>query len=352
MLPEIGMAGQQKLKSSSVLLVGVGGLGCPILQYLAAAGVGKIGIIDFDAVDETNLQRQVIYSTDEIGSPKVEAAAKKTNAINPHIEVVAIDEKLSAENALEILAHYDVIADGSDNFETKYLVNDACIILDKPLVFGSIYRFQGQVSVFNFNNGPTYRCLYPESSDLESCSAVGVLGVLPGIVGCFMANEVIKVLLNFGEILSGKLLLIDSKSLSVHTHHFSLNPENKKITELVPTSAVCANEFEPHNLNLFEDDLFLIDVREPHEHLAYNIGGMNLPLNVLREKLEQLKPTLTNNKKIVFYCKSGFRSKKATTIAQSLSITNSSSLRGGLDHLTKSNQHGNKEKINTEESIY
>lgn len=351
MLPEIGIEGQQKLKSSSVLLVGVGGLGCPILQYLASAGVGKIGIVDFDAVDETNLQRQVIYSTEEIGSPKVEAAAKKINAINPYIDVVAIDKKLSPENALEILAPYDVIVDGSDNFETKYLINDACIMLNKTLVFGSIYRFQGQISVFNFNNGPTYRCLYPESSDLESCSAVGVLGVLPGIVGCFMANEVIKVLLKFGDILSGKLLVIDSKSLSVHTHHFSLNPENKNITELVPMSAVCVNEFEPKNLNLFEEDLLLIDVREPYEHLAYNIGGMNFPLNILKEKLEHLKPTLTNNKKIVFYCKSGIRSKKATTIAQSLSITNSSSLRGGLDHLTKSNYHGNKEKISAEESI-
>jgi sulfur-carrier protein adenylyltransferase/sulfurtransferase len=347
MLPEIGIEGQEKLKSSSVLLVGVGGLGCPILQYLASAGVGRIGIVDFDKVDETNLQRQIIYSTDEIGTQKADAAGRRAAQINPHIEIVAIDKKLSPENALEILTPYDVIVDGSDNFETKYLVNDACIILNKPFVFGSIYRFQGQVSVFNFNNGPTYRCLFPESSNLESCSSVGVLGVLPGIVGCFMANEVIKVLLNFGEILSGKLLVIDSKSLSLQIHHFSLIRENKNITELVPMSATCSNEFGPDNLILFEDELVLIDVREPHEHLAHNIGGINFPLNSLQENLEQLDQTTTDRKKIIFYCKSGVRSKKATTIAQSIGITNSSSLRGGLDHLIKTNYNGNNEKIST-----
>jgi adenylyltransferase/sulfurtransferase len=352
MLPEIGIEGQQKLKSSSVLLVGVGGLGCPILQYLASAGVGKIGIVDFDKVDETNLQRQVIYSTDEIGSQKVDAAGGRIKQINPHIEIVTINKRLSPENALEIFTPYDLIVDGSDNFETKYLVNDACIILNKPFVFGSIYRFQGQVSVFNFNNGPTYRCLFPESSNLESCSAVGVLGVLPGIVGCFMANEVIKVLLNFGEILSGKLLVIDSKSLSIRIHHFSLISENKNITELVPFSISCSSEFEPTNLSLSESDLLLIDVREPHEHLAHNIGGINFPLNSLQEKLDQLNKKIAKNKKIIFYCKTGIRSKKATTLAQSIGLTNSFSLRGGLDHLTKTKSYGNKEKISSEESIY
>lgn len=352
MLPEIGMEGQQKLKSSSVLLVGAGGLGCPILQYLASAGVGKIGIMDFDKVDETNLQRQVLYSTDETGSQKADAAKRRMEQINPYIELVAIDKKLSPENALEIFTPYDLIVDGSDNFETKYLVNDACIILDKPFVFGSIYRFQGQVSVFNFNNGPTYRCLFPESSNLESCSSVGVLGVLPGIIGCFMANEVIKVLLNFGDILSGKLLVIDSKSLSIRIHHFSLILENKNITDLVSLSVSCSNEFEPDNLKAFESDLLLIDVREPHEHLAHNIGGINFPLNSLPEKLDQLNHKPTKEKKIIFYCKTGARSKKATALAQNIGLTNSFSLRGGLDNLTKTKSYGNKEKSNTEKSLY
>jgi adenylyltransferase/sulfurtransferase len=352
MLPEIGIEGQQKLKSSSVLLVGAGGLGCPILQYLASAGVGKIGIVDFDKVDETNLQRQIIYSTDEIGAQKADAAKRRTALNNPHIEIIAINKKLGPENALEIFTPYDLIVDGSDNFETKYLVNDACIILNKPFVLGSVYRFQGQVSVFNFNNGPTYRCLFPESSNLESCSVVGVLGVLPGIVGCFMANEVIKVLLNFGEIMSGKLLVIDSKSLSVRIHQFSLICENKNITELVPLSVACSNEFEPDNLIVFENDLMLIDVREPHEHYAYNIGGINFPLNSLQENSDQLNQEIAKGKKIVFYCKTGVRSKKATTLAQSIGITNSFSLRGGLDNLTKTTTYGNKEKVITEESIH
>jgi sulfur-carrier protein adenylyltransferase/sulfurtransferase len=331
LLPEIGMEGQQKLKASSVLLIGVGGLGSPVLQYLASAGVGKIGIVDFDKVDETNLQRQIIYSTDDIGSKKTEAAKRRIEQANPHIEIAAIDKRLSPENVLEIFTPYDLIVDGSDNFETKYLVNDACIILNKPFVFGSIYRFQGQVTVFNFHNGPTYRCLFSESSNLESCSTVGVLGVLPGIVGCFMANEAIKTLLNFGDILSGKLLVIDSKSLSIQLHYFSLVAENKNITKLASSPEYCSKEIEPGCLKTTDDDLFLIDVREPHEHHVYNIGGVNFPLHSLEEKLGQLNQSIIKNKKIIFYCKTGARSKKANTLAQRIGINNSFSLRGGID---------------------
>jgi sulfur-carrier protein adenylyltransferase/sulfurtransferase len=337
LLPEVGMEGQQKLKASSVLLVGVGGLGSPVLQYLAAAGVGKIGIIDFDMVDETNLHRQVIYSTNEVGTQKVYAARKKMEQANLHVEIVAINKKLDVENALDIFAHYDLVVDCSDNFNTKYLTNDACVILNKPLVFGSIYRFQGQVSVFNYNNGPTYRCLFPERSDRESCSDAGVLGVLPGIIGCFMANEVIKILLNFGDILSGKLLVIDSKSLSIQIHNFSLLAENRNIKELTPSSMFCSNEIEASNLNELQDALYLIDVREPDEHIAYNIGGINIPLSVLQEDPGQLDQKILKGKKIIFYCKTGVRSKKAVIIAQSQGIKNSLSLRGGIDFITKTN---------------
>ncbi len=336
-LDEIGMAGQHKLKAAAVLVVGIGGLGSPVLQYLAAAGVGKIGLVDFDRVDETNLHRQIIYSTADLGLQKVDAAKKRMEQVNPCIEIVAINKRLDSENALDILAPYDLVVDGSDNFATKYLVNDACVILNKPFVFGSIYRLGGQVSVFNFVNGPTYRCLFPESSDLESCSAVGVLGVLPGIIGCFMANEVIKIIVGFGEILSGKLLVIDSKSLSIQLHQFSAVPENRNITTLVPSPAFCANEIEPTSLDLADEDLFLIDVREPHEHLAHNIGGVNFPLNSLAQNLGQLDQTVINGKKIAFYCKTGARSKKAMTIAQSMGIKNPFSLRGGTDLITKTN---------------
>lgn len=337
LLPEVGMEGQQILKTSSVLLIGVGGLGSPVLQYLAAAGVGKIGIIDFDVVDDSNLQRQVIYSTDEVGIEKVFAARKKMEQANVHVEIVAINKKLDAGNALDIFAPYDLVIDCSDNFDTKYLSNDACVILNKPLVFGSIYKFQGQVSVFNYNNGPTYRCLFPGRSNLESCSDAGVLGVLPGIIGCFMANEAIKVLLNFGDILSGKLLVIDSKSLSIQIHNFSLQTENRNIKELAASSIFCSNEIDPNNLNESQDALCLIDVRASHEHLVHNIGGINIPLDVLNEDPGQLDEEVFKGKKIIFYCQTGVRSKKAVIMAQNKGIKNSFSLRGGIDFITKTN---------------
>ena len=213
MLSEIGITGQKKLKDSKVLVIGAGGLGCPVLQYITAAGVGSIGIIDFDVVDVSNLQRQILYSTNDIGANKAAAAKERLNALNPLINIIAYEYKLSNKNALELFSQYDIIVDGSDNFSTRYLVNDACVLTEKPLVYGAIHKFEGQVTVFNFEQGPSYRCLFPEAPSPDSapnCSETGVLGVLPGIIGVYQANEVLKIILGIGESLSGKLLLIDA----------------------------------------------------------------------------------------------------------------------------------------------
>src|ERR1035437_2494874 len=219
-LPEIGLEGQQKLKQAKVLVVGAGGLGCPVLQYLTAAGVGTLGIIDFDTVDESNLQRQVLYSTEDIGKHKAAIAKEKLEKQNPDINLVSHVAHLTSANALEIISQYDIVVDGSDNFATRYLVNDACVILNKVLVFGSIFKFEGQVSVFNYKGGPTYRCLYPEApaeGDVPNCAEIGVLGVLPGIVGTLQANEVIKIITGIGDILSGKLLTLDALTMQFNT---------------------------------------------------------------------------------------------------------------------------------------
>ena len=225
LLPEIGHEGQQKLKNARVLVIGAGGLGCPVLMYLVAAGVGKIGIVDFDRVDETNLQRQVLFDVADIGSSKSEVAKHKLSGQNPLIEIESIQQRVTNQNAIGIFSGYDIVVDGTDNFSTRYLVNDACVLLDKTLVSGSIFKFQGQISVFNFKNekgerGPTYRCLFPTpppSGSILSCSETGVLGVLPGILGTLMANEVIKIIAGIGEVLSGKVLLIDALTMNFQT---------------------------------------------------------------------------------------------------------------------------------------
>ncbi|MEI6509301.1 MAG: HesA/MoeB/ThiF family protein, partial [Bacteroidota bacterium] len=231
-LPEIGLEGQQKLKLAKVLVIGAGGLGCPLLQYLAAAGVGTIGVVDSDTVDESNLHRQILYSSNEVGKNKADIAAKKLSELNPFIKITPIVSYLNSENALQLFSDFDIIIDGSDNFATRYLVNDACVILNKPFVSGSIYKFQGQISVFNYHEGPTYRCLYPEPGDIPNCAEVGVLGVLPGIVGCLMANETIKMIIGNGEVLSGKLLVFDSLTMQFNTFGFSTVAENKNIKTL------------------------------------------------------------------------------------------------------------------------
>jgi molybdopterin/thiamine biosynthesis adenylyltransferase len=231
LLPEIGLPGQEKLKQAKVLVVGAGGLGCPVLLYLTAAGVGTIGIMDDDRVDESNLQRQILYHPEDVGRFKAEVARARLANQNPHIKMNSHVSRLNSQNALSVFAFYDIIIDGSDNFPTRYLVNDACVILGKPLVFGSIFKFHGQVSVFNYKNGPTYRCLYPQppaTDEVPNCSEIGVLGVLPGIIGTLMTNEVLKMITETGEILSGKLVMIDTLTLDFNSFSFKLNPANKK----------------------------------------------------------------------------------------------------------------------------
>jgi adenylyltransferase/sulfurtransferase len=333
-LPEIGLEGQQKLNQAKVLVIGAGGLGCPVLQYLTAAGIGTIGIVDFDKVDESNLQRQILYNTEDVGKYKAEVAKKKLARQNPHIKLTAITSQLTANNALDIISQYDIIVDGSDNFATRYLVNDASVILNKILVFGSIYQFDGQVSVFNYKNGPTYRCLYPEppiDGEIANCAEVGVIGVLPGIVGTLQANEAIKIITEIGEILSGKLLTFDALTMQFNTFDIDLNPENKKINKLIDYDTFCGTTKEISADELKEkiklkQDFQLIDVREESEYQLKNIGGVLIPLNILQNNLHKID----KEKKIVVHCASGMRSKKAIAILKENGFTKVYNLKNGL----------------------
>ena len=335
-LPEIGIEGQEKFKASKVLVVGCGGLGCPILQYLTAVGIGTIGIIDFDLVSESNLQRQILFSTNDIGKQKVIVAKEKLTKQNPFITIKTYTAKIEIANALEIIKEYDIIVDGSDNFSTRYLLNDACVMLDKPLVSGSIFKFEGQVTVFNFNNGPTYRCLYtepPSSNEMPNCSDIGVLGIMPGIVGLLQANEVIKMITNIGEVLSGKLLTIDALALQFNLFSFDLVPQNKYITQLVETPYYCSNNTvkeissdELKHMISKNERIQLIDVREKNEHEIKNIGGELISLNSLKENLQRI----AKDKPVIVYCQVGARSRKAVHFLQQNGFTNVYNLSNGL----------------------
>ena len=333
-LPEIGLEGQQKLKKAKVLVIGAGGLGCPVLQYLTAAGIGTISIIDFDRVEESNLQRQILFSTEDIGKYKAEVAKEKLQKQNPFTNIVSHVIQLTSANALEIISQYDIIVDGSDNFATRYLVNDACVILNKVLVFGSIYKFDGQVSAFNYKNGPTYRCLYPEppmDGEIANCAEVGVIGVLPGIVGSLMANEVIKIIAEIGDVLRGKLLMFDSLTMQFNTFDVILNPENKKINKLINYDIFCGTAKEISAGELKEkikqkQDFQLIDVREENEYQQKNIGGILIPLNTLENNLNKIN----KEKEIIVHCASGVRSKKAISILKENGYTKIYNLKNGL----------------------
>ena len=318
-LPEIGIEGQQKLKAAKVLVIGAGGLGCPVLLYLTAAGVGEIGIVDEDIVDESNLQRQILYSVSDIRKHKVDAAIENLSSQNPYVRFTGFKERLSSANALKIIANYDIVVDGSDNFPTRYLVNDSCVMLNKPLVFGSVFKFEGQVSVFNYNNGPTYRCLYPQApvpGEVPDCSEIGVIGVLPGMIGLLQANEVIKIIAGLGEVLSGKMLQFNALNMNFETFAFELNPENKKITELVDYQQFCGIsvlEISPEELKLRterHDKFQLIDVREESEYNNQNWGGRLIPLGQLSENLHRISTKIP----VIVHCQSGMRSKKAAEI--------------------------------------
>ena len=333
-LPEIGLQGQQKLKQATVLVIGAGGLGCPVLQYLTAAGIGTIGIIDFDKVDESNLHRQVLYATEDIGKYKAEIAKEKLQKQNPYINIISHISYLTSNNALEIISTYDIIVDGSDNFSTRYLVNDACVLLKKVLVFGSIFKFQGQISVFNYKNGATYRCLYPEpptEGDMPNCAEIGVMGTLPGIVGTLQANEVIKIITGVGEVLSGKLLTFDALSMEFRIFSINANAQNKTIKELIDYDIFCGTikEISAEELKQkvkLKEDFLLIDVREPNEYAQKNIGGILIPLAQLEKNLHRID----TEKEIIVYCASGVRSKKAATILKENNFKRVLSLKNGL----------------------
>lgn len=337
-LPEVGAEGQERLKAAKVLVIGAGGLGCPILQYLTAAGVGTIGIADGDKVEISNLQRQVLYSEEELGQSKAEVAAKKIKRLNPHTEIKAYTAFIDSGNALQILQEYDIIVDGSDNFSTRYLVNDACVILDKPMVSGAIYKFEGQVSVFNYKGGPTYRCLFPEppqAGESPNCANIGVIASLPGIIGTIQANEVIKVITGIGEPLSGRLMVIDTLTMHTHIFNYTLNPENKNIHQLRDQSFNCgptAGMITYDSLQrLIADtpDIQLVDVRETEEHAIGNIGGINIPLSRLETDYSSLDP----NKTTILYCASGIRSNKSAHILLGKGFQHVFNLKDGINAL-------------------
>jgi len=352
-IPEFNIEGQRKLKAAKVLVVGTGGLGAPLLQYLAAAGVGTIGVLDFDVVEDSNLQRQVLFSTSDIGKPKVLAAKERLEGLNPYINIVTHNVHLSSENALDIVKDYDLVADGTDNFPTRYLVNDACVLLGKTNVYASIYRFDGQVSVFNYKNedgvvGPNYRDLFPSPPPpglVPSCAEGGVLGVLPGIVGSLQANEVIKVITGVGEPLVGRLFLFDAMNFETRTvkvHRDENNPLNGKnptITALVDYQEFCGlkqtnDDIKSISVQEFielqnSDEPFqLIDVRDDFEYEIANIEGLHIPLADVEEEVDQI----VSDRKVVIHCKSGGRSKKAIELLETeFGFSNLYNLTGGVD---------------------
>jgi adenylyltransferase/sulfurtransferase len=349
-IPEVGMEGQQKLKSAKVLLVGAGGLGAPLGLYLAAAGVGRIGIVDFDVVDLTNLQRQVIHSTRDVGRKKLDSAAEKMHAINPHVDIAKHETALTSENALDILRDYDIVVDGTDNFPTRYLVNDACVLLGKPNVYGSIFRFEGQATVFAYQGGPCYRCLYPEPPPpglVPSCAEGGVLGILPGTIGLIQATETVKMILGIGEPLVGRLLLYDALGMRFRELKLRKNPEcpvcgeHPTITKLIDYHQFCGvprtqeTKVTENEIDVTEvkakldrgDHFVLIDVREPHEYKICNIPAARLiPLGEVPKRLNELDPAAD----IVIHCKSGMRSAKACAILRQAGFEHVRNMKGGI----------------------
>ena len=353
-LPEIGLEGQKKLKAASVLMVGAGGLGSPVGMYLAAAGVGRIGIVDFDVVDESNLHRQIMHGVDDVGTLKLDSAEKRLKQINPHIEIEKFNTRLSSENALEIFDKFDIVADGTDNFPTRYLINDACVLTGKPNAYASIFRWEGQVTVFNMPGGPDYRCLYPEPPPpgmVPSCAEGGVMGVLPGIVGCLQATEVIKLITGVGTPLIGRLLLIDALTMQFRTMKIRKNPnnpisgDNPTIFELIdydmfcgiPQAAAAAAKVEVPTISVKslkalrdgENPPFLLDVRKAFEDEIANMGADQ---RIAVEELEQRIGELKVDKDATFYihCRSGARSATAVRLLNQHGYANAINVAGGI----------------------
>jgi sulfur-carrier protein adenylyltransferase/sulfurtransferase len=353
LLPEVGMEGQQRLKAARVLCVGTGGLGSPLAFYLAAAGIGTLGLVDFDVVDASNLQRQIIPSTRDIGRKKLDSAAEKLLALNPALHVVKHETRLTSANALEILKDYDVVADGTDNFPTRYLVNDACVLLGKPNVYGSIFRFEGQASVFAAREGPCYRCLYPEPPPpglVPSCAEGGVLGILPGLVGVIQATEVIKLILGKGEPLIGRLLMVDALALRFREFRLRKDPAcpacgaHPTLTGLIDYEQFCGIAPEPKQENPVKngipqmsvkelksrldsgDNLLVLDVREPFEYQIANIGATLIPQGQVPQRLAEIDPA----REIVVHCRSGARSQRVAEFLAQSGYTRVSNLAGGI----------------------
>jgi sulfur-carrier protein adenylyltransferase/sulfurtransferase len=352
-LPEVGIEGQRRIKAARVLCVGTGGLGSPLAFYLAAAGIGTLGLVDFDVVDASNLQRQIIHSTKDIGRKKLDSAEEKLTALNPAIKIVKHDIMLSSANALQIMKDYDIVADGTDNFPTRYLVNDACVLLGKPNVYGSIFRFEGQASVFATEAGPCYRCLYPEPPPpglVPSCAEGGVLGILPGLVGVIQATEVIKLILGKGDSLVGRLLLVDALNMRFRELKLRKNPEcpvcgtNPTVTALIDYEHFCGIVPEtPQEKNVKNgipqltvkelkarrdagEDIFLLDVREPYEYQISQIGGTLIPQNDVPNRLAEIP----RDREIVVHCRSGARSQKIAELLKQSGYKDVVNVAGGI----------------------
>ncbi len=349
-MPEVAMEGQHKLKAAKVLCIGAGGLGSPLALYLTAAGVGTLGIVDFDVVDYTNLQRQIIHTTDDVGRKKLDSAADKLKAINPYLNLRTFETKLTSANALELFGEFDIIADGTDNFPTRYLVNDACVLTGKPNVYGSIFRFEGQASVFATKTGPCYRCLYPEPPPpglVPSCAEGGVLGVLPGLIGVIQATETIKLILGQGDSLAGRLLLVEALGMKFRELKLRKNPDcpvcgnNPTITKLIDYEEFCGirGQEAPAGNDVpaisVEDlkkkldakaDIFILDVREPHEYQICNLKGYLIPVGDLPKRVHELD----SSREIVAHCRSGVRSAKAVNFLRRAGFGKVYNLTGGI----------------------
>jgi adenylyltransferase/sulfurtransferase len=353
-LPEVGIEGQRRLKAARVLCVGTGGLGSPLALYLAAAGIGTLGLVDFDVVDASNLQRQIIHATPDIGRKKLDSAAEKLTALNPELKVIKHETRLTSANALDILKDYDVVADGTDNFPTRYLVNDACVLLGIPNAYGSIFRFEGQASVFAATDAPCYRCLYPEPPPpglVPSCAEGGVLGILPGLVGVIQATEVIKLILGKGETLAGRLLLVDALNMRFRQLKLRKNPDcpicgtHRTITKLIDYEQFCGiAPPAPSNVQEIKngvpqitvqqlkkridagEDVYILDVREPFEYKIANLGGQLIPLGEVAQRLSEID----RSREVVVQCKGGVRSQKAAEVLKQNGFEHVINLAGGI----------------------
>ena len=349
-MPEVGMDGQQKLKAAKVLCIGAGGLGSPLALYLTAAGVGTLGLVDFDVVDYTNLQRQILHTTNDVGRKKLDSAGEKLKAINPFLNLRTFETRLTSANALELFREFDIVADGTDNFPTRYLVNDACVLTGKPNVYGSIFRFEGQASVFATEDGPCYRCLYPEPPPpglVPSCAEGGVLGILPGLVGVIQATETIKLILGQGDSLVGRLLLVDALGMKFRELKLRKNPDcpvcgkNPTITQLIDYEEFCGirGQEEPAGNDVptisveelkkrldAKADIFILDVREPHEYQICNLQGYLIPVGDLPKRVSELD----SSREIIAHCKMGGRSAKAVNFLRRSGFKKVYNLTGGI----------------------